>query len=94
MKIKKQCSVCETPIWYFDGVKIRKTDEYREATVSLNDGSKMTIGVCRNHFQPSKEDFDKITEKTHQGWLEEVAFGVGKPDWVKQVGMKLKVTGV
>ena len=93
-KIKNQCSVCETRIWEYDGVKIKKTPEYHETDVALNNGTLMTTGVCSKHTRPKGVDFAIMTEKMHQGWLEEVAFGIGNKQWVDSVGMKLEVTGV
>lgn len=94
MKIKRECAVCPTKIWEVTGEKLRKTPEYNEVDVRLDNLSKMTVGVCSKHLKPKKSDLDIMTEKSHQGWLEEVAFGIGNEDWVKNTGLKLKVTGV
>ena len=93
MKTKQECSVCSVKIWEYNGVKLKKTDEYNEIDVALDNLSKMTIGVCSRHLKPSKLELQMITEKTHQGWLEEVALGVGDEEWVKNTGLNLKVVG-
>lgn len=93
MKIKTECSVCPTKIWYFNGAKLKKTNEYHEVDVIMNDGSSMTTGVCSKHTNPKKLEITMMTEKLHQGWLEEVAFGIGNEEWVRDKGMSLAVTG-
>lgn len=94
MKLKTECSVCQTKIWEHNGIKLTKTPEYNELDVRLNDLSKMTVGVCSKHLKPKKLELDMMTEKTHQGWLEEVHLGIGDEDWVKNTGLKLKIVGI
>lgn len=93
IKIKTECSVCPTKIWEYSGIKFKKTSEYHEADVKMSDLSTMTIGVCSRHRKLKKSDYPIVTEKTHQGWLEEVAFGIGHDSWVKNKGIHLKVVG-
>lgn len=93
-KIKTECAVCSTKIWAYDGFKLKKTDEYNEATVKLNNLSNMAVGVCGRHSKLKKSDLPIITEKNHQGWLEEVALGIGKKEWVNEVGSKLRAVGI
>lgn len=92
-KIKQQCGVCDRAIWEYNGVKLKKTPEYNQIDVDLNNGTRMTVGVCSNHTKPKKMELKIMTEKMHQGWLEEVAFGIGNEEWVNQVGTKLQVVG-
>lgn len=94
MKIKTECAVCPTKIWKFNGVKLKKTPEYNELDVKLNDLSNMTVGVCSQHLSPKKLELTTMTEKIHQGWLEEVALGVGEEQWVKEKGLKLEVVSL
>lgn len=94
MKIKQECSVCSIKIWEHNGVKLKKTAQYNEIDVRLNDLSKMTIGVCSKHLKPRKLELDMMTEKAHQGWLEEVALGIGNEEWVRDKGLKLEIVGV
>ena len=94
MKTKKECGVCQTRIWEVRGEKLRKTSEYGEIDVLLSNDSKMTVGVCSKHHEPKDLELAIITEKTHQGWLEEVAFGIGNKKWVKEVGVNLTAVGI
>lgn len=94
MKIKKECAVCPTKIWTVVGMKLKKSEEYNEVDVRLNNDSKMTVGVCSKHTKPKRLELEMITEKNMQGWLEEVAFGIGNEAWVKDQGINLKVVGV
>lgn len=93
-KIKKECLVCPVNIWEYNGVKLKKTPEYNETHVKLNNGSKMKIGVCSQHISPKKKDYPVMTEKNRQGWLEELALGIGNKKWVMEHGSKLEVIGV
>lgn len=93
-KIKTECSLCPTKIWEYNGIKLKKTSEYHEATVKMDNLSQMKIGVCAAHSKIKKSDLPIIEAKTKQGWLEEVALGIGNEDWVKKTGSKLKVVGV
>lgn len=94
LKRKTECAVCDTKIWEHNGVKLVKTSEYNEIDAQMSDLSKMTVGVCSKHLTPKKLELDIMTEKTHQGWTEEVVFGLGNDEWVKEVGLKLKIVGV
>lgn len=94
MKIKTECSICPTKIWEYNGAKLKKTSEYNEAIVKLNNLSNMKIGVCSKHLKPKKAELDMITEKNMQGWLEEVALGIGNKQWLMDIGSKLKVVEV
>lgn len=94
MKQKQECGLCQTKIWEVAGEKLRKTDEYNEVDVQLDNQSKMTVGVCSRHAKPKDKDLPIMTEKIHQGWLEELAFGVGNTDWVNQIGLKINIIGV
>lgn len=89
-----ECSVCSTAIWRFDGRRLKKTEEYNEVDVRLNNESIMTVGVCSGHTEPTEAELDTITQKAHQGWLEEVERGVGEKSWVKDVGLNLRVVGL
>lgn len=93
-RVKNECAVCATPIWQYDGIKRKKTEQYNEASVMLNNESRMTVGVCNSHKQLKQFDLPLITEKARQGWLEEVALGIGKKEWVNNVGLKLEAVGV
>lgn len=94
MKIKKECAVCQRAIWEVVGTRLKKTSEYNEVNVRMNNLTTMTVGVCSEHTKPGKLELAMITEKAHQGWLEEVAFGVGEEQWVKEVGLQLEAVGV
>src|SRR3990167_7167012 len=94
LEIKIQCAVCPTRIWEVSGMRLKKTPEYHEIDVRLNNSSKMTVGVCSQHLKPKKLELAMMTEKIHQGWLEELAFGLGNEEWVRTEGTILKVTGV
>lgn len=94
MKQKQECGLCQTKIWEVVGEKLKKTDEYNEVDVQLDNQSKMTVGVCRRHVKPKQSDLPIMTEKAHQGWLEELAFGVGNKEWVDSVGLKINIIGV
>jgi len=94
MKIKLECAVCDIPIKERVGDKLEKTRQYNEAQVELSDGSYMTVGVCFKHKKPTKAQLEKITTKTHLGWMEEVELGIGNLDWVNNRGFKLKVVGL
>lgn len=94
MKIKTQCAICPINIWEYTGVKMKKTSEYNEIEVRLNDLSKMKVGVCSKHLKPKKMELDMMTEKNMQGWLEELALGIGDKDWVQNVGSKLKAVSL
>lgn len=94
MKQKQECLVCPTQIWATQGMKLKKTPEYNEVDVLLDNDSKMTAGVCSKHTKPKDLELKIMTEKTRQGWLEEVAFGVGNEEWVQTVGIKLNIVGV
>lgn len=94
LKTKTECAICPVKLWEVKGMKLKKTKEYNEIDVQLSDLSRMTIGVCSKHLKPKKLDLKIMTEKNRQGWLEEVAFGIGSEDWVKNYGLKLKITGV
>jgi hypothetical protein len=94
MNIKTECTVCDTKIWENDGQKLKKSPEYNEVDVMLNDSSKMKVGVCSKHTKPKKPELDIITKKNFQGWMEEIALGVGSEVWVKSVGKELRVTGL
>lgn len=93
-KTKTECAVCPTKIWHYDGVRLKKTEEYNEIEVKLNILSKMTVGVCSKHLTPQKKDLKTMTNKIHQGWLEELALGIGNEQWVRDEGLKLQVVGV
>jgi hypothetical protein len=54
----------------------------------------MKVGVCSKHTKPKKPELDIITKKNFQGWMEEIALGVGSEVWVKSVGKELRVTGL
>lgn len=92
--IKTECAVCEAKIWKIVNGKLRKTSIYTESTVELSDGSLMKVGVCNRHEKPDQTELSAITTKTHKGWLEEVALGIGNSEWVEQEGLKLSVIGV
>jgi hypothetical protein len=94
VKVKLECSACDTPIWQPGKVGYEHSSEYNEVTVKLNDLSKMKIGVCSKHTKPNKKDLTKMTSKTIEGWLEEIALGVGNKEWVTSVGTKLIIVGV
>lgn len=94
VKIKLECSVCDTPIWEKDVQGYKKSSEYNEIVVKLNDLSNMKIGVCSKHINPNKKDLKKMTQKTLDGWLEEVALGMGNKEWVNNIGSKLIIVGV
>ena len=94
LKTKLECSVCDTRIWEPGVTGYKKSAEYNEVIVKLNDLSKMTIGVCSKHKEPTKSDLDKMTLKTLDGWLEEVANGIGNQEWVTNIGSKIKIVGV
>lgn len=93
LKVKTECAACDTPIWAYNGIKLKKTDNYQEIDVDVSDGSKMRVGVCPRHTAPKKLDLQVMTEKIHQGWLEEVAFGIGNKEWVEAKGLHLEITG-
>lgn len=93
MKIKTECALCPQKIWEYNGIKFRKTEEYNETEVKLNDLSTMVVGVCSAHIKLKKSDYPLVTEKMHQGWLEELAFGIGHDEWIKTKGMQLEVVG-
>jgi hypothetical protein len=80
-------------IWDYDPRTdgLKRNSEYHEVDVKMSNGTTMTTGVCSKHTAPSKEQLATITEKTHRGWLEEVAYGIGNPLWVKSTGLKLTV---
>ncbi len=94
MKQKQECGLCQTKIWEVAGEKLRKTDEYNEVDVQLDNQSRMTVGVCHAHSTVKEEDLSIMTEKIHQGWLEELAFGIGNESWVKNTGLKINIIGV
>jgi len=96
LKSKRECSVCTTVIFDWDPKtdKLRTNEEYNEVEVELNDRSRMRTGVCSKHTALSKKDLPTITEKTHKGWLEEVAYGIGNAEWVKHKGLSLEVVGI
>lgn len=93
IKIKAECIACETPIHTKSGRKWKKGPEYNERRVNLNDGSQMTIGVCKQHLTQPLE-LNSITKKAHEGWLEEIKLGIGNTEWIQKIGLKLKITGV
>lgn len=93
LKVKKECMVCPTNIWEYNGVKYVKTDAYNETDVKLHDGSRMTIGVCPKHVKVKLQDLPLINQKLQQGWLEEVALGIGDDSWVKQKAHKITAVG-
>lgn len=95
-KIKNECILCPTKIREYDELlgKLKKTAEYNEITVKLNDLSNMKVAVCSKHLKPKKTELDKITEKTQKGWLEELALGIGNKQWVMNIGSKLKVVSL
>lgn len=94
MKYKMSCGVCDTRIWRLVDEKMRKTDEYHEVDVKLDNGSKMTVGVCSRHTKLDGLGLRLMTERLHDGWKEELAFGLGNEEWVREVGDKLIVSGV
>lgn len=94
MKLKAECAACPVKIWEIVDSKFKKTKEYNEIDVKLNDLSKMTVGVCPKHLKPRKLDLQIMTEKIHQGWLEEIAFDIGNKEWVKNTGLNLEIVGV
>lgn len=93
MKIKNECAICDTKIREFDVLKnkLKKTPEYNEITVKLNDLSNMKVAVCSKHLKPNKLQLATIMDKTQKGWLEELALGIGNKQWVMNIGSKLKV---
>lgn len=92
LKTKLECSICPAKIW--DGEKkLKKTAEYNEIDVKLDNGSKMTIGVCSEHIKPKKAELKKMEEKNRLGWQEEVDLGIGNEAWVKE-GLKLQIVGI
>jgi len=93
-RIKTECAVCPTKIWRLEGTRLKKTEEYHEIKVRLNDLSNMTVGVCSKHIKLDKTGLTLMTEKIHQGWLEEVALGIGNEGWVRNKGTSLEVVGV
>lgn len=94
MTTKLECGVCTTPIWHRVGGKLKRTPEYNEVIVNLSNLSKMSVGVCSKHTKPTKLELNMITEKTQQGWLEEVASGEGNEDWVRNCGVHLKAVSL
>lgn len=94
MKYPKECALCETPVHDLVDGKLRRNGEYHEVTLALSDLSKMKVAVCSMHAEPAKDQLPLIAMKVKQGWMEEVAFGIGNESWVRETGMKLEVTGV
>lgn len=94
MKITLECGVCATPIRERVGKKVKKTSEYREIVVNLNNLSRMSVGVCSKHTSPTKLELDMITQKVRQGWMEEVALGVGNREWVESRGVNIKAVSL
>jgi hypothetical protein len=94
MKYKRECAVCPTEVHKVVNGKLRKSDEYHEVNLKLSDLYVMKVAVCSQHTEPTKDQLAVISNKVKQGWMEEVAFGIGNEDWVKNVGLKIEVTGV
>lgn len=94
MKYPFECSLCETKIREFVNGKIRKTEEYNEIDLKINDGSNMTTAVCSKHTKPRTLDFPKIMRKIQAGWQEEVDHGLGNKEWVETIGSKIIITGL
>ena len=94
VRIKLECSVCTTPIWQKADIGYEKSPEYNELVVKLNDLSKMKIGVCSKHTEPNKKDLTKMNQKILEGWIEEVALGIGNKEWVDSIGSKIKIMEV
>lgn len=96
LKNKRECGVCSTAIFEYDSKtgKLRKSAAYNEVDVMMSDKSVMTLGVCLNHTKLAETDMPVITKKVHDGWLEEVAYGIGNKAWVNKTGLNLAVVGV
>lgn len=94
LKYKFECGICDTRIWDYQNGKIKKTPEYREIDVRLSDLTNMTVGVCSRCIKPKKHDLLSMTEKMRRGWVEEVAFGFGNAEWVKNKGLSLEIVGL
>lgn len=94
LKIKLECTLCETRIWEPAGSKLRKTPEYNEVVVNLSDQSRMKVGVCSKHTSPDESQLKLIREKNLAGWMEEIKLGVGNEKWVREKGSKLEIVGI
>lgn len=92
-KVKDECMVCPVKIWDASKGVRKKTDQYHETDTQLDDGTIMTIGVCAKHQKIDLNDIPRINQKLQQGWLEEVALGLGDAEWVKNKAHKLTVIG-
>lgn len=96
LKNKRECGVCSTAIFDYDSTtgKLKKSSEYNEVDVKMSDKSVMTLGVCSKHTELAETDYSLITKKVHDGWREEVAYGIGNKAWVEKTGLNLTVVGV
>jgi len=96
LKNKRECGVCNIAIFDYDSKTgtLKKSDEYNEIDVKMSDKSVMTLGVCSKHTKLEEGDYSTITKKVHDGWREEVAYGIGNKAWVEKTGLNLAVVGV
>lgn len=94
MKYPKECALCETPVHNVVDGRLRRNGEYHEVVLTLSDLSKMKVAVCSIHTEPTKDQLPMVAQKVKQGWMEEVAFGIGNKDWLENTGLKLEIVGV